>query len=573
MKDEYQTDLFAKVFDLVQKSVDGTLSATEEEELLRLVCDDQAARTYYVKIISDTSMLQVWAESTQLSDTDGGVRSQVNEMLNSVDSPSSETTNIRPSRHRTRPDWQNHKLLRVVFVLSLFANIALAATWAVSTSLARNTDSLGNTTSTTTAVQVATLTGMSECDWGKIPTEPVVGMPLMEGQLLSMNSGLAEVTFESGVRLLVEGPARYVIESGELVYLPFGKLTGYVPPQATGFRVETPFSVLVDHGTQFGIEADPQGTTTAHVFEGDIEIKSQGKATDESTESRHLFAGESIRLEPLGFRRPNKVERQNQSQSTFVRELPTPETHASRYSHAIMQSQPIAYWRFENLSGQSIDDMSKNGNHAVIEPSVQVGASGVPATNFSGMSKFNHALVFPGESIRADRTIRSERLIADIPELSDDYSVEMWVYSTRSHEDRLISGYFFSRGEDGVNGENEGDHLNLSGTLLQKPGAISYFSGDETNQILVGESRLPPYTWHQLVFVRQNKNVLVYLDGALESTLLTDSSTQLPLKSNVITIGGRSDSEWNFRGKIDEVSVYDRPLSADEVGVHFKAAK
>ena len=38
-------------------------------------------------------------------------------------------------------------------------------------------------------------------------------------------------------------------------------------------------------------------------------------------------------------------------------------------------------------------------------------------------------------------------------------------------------------------------------------------------------------------------------------------------------VGGRSDDLGHFEGKIDEVAVYDRALSADEIAEHVRAAR
>ena len=40
-----------------------------------------------------------------------------------------------------------------------------------------------------------------------------------------------------------------------------------------------------------------------------------------------------------------------------------------------------------------------------------------------------------------------------------------------------------------------------------------------------------------------------------------------------MTIGGRDDHEATFEGKIDEVALYDRPLTPIEIAEHFRAAR
>ena len=46
-----------------------------------------------------------------------------------------------------------------------------------------------------------------------------------------------------------------------------------------------------------------------------------------------------------------------------------------------------------------------------------------------------------------------------------------------------------------------------------------------------------------------------------------------PPEVTQLFIGGRNDNLFNFEGKIDEVAVYKRPLTAQEAAEHFVAAQ
>ena len=46
----------------------------------------------------------------------------------------------------------------------------------------------------------------------------------------------------------------------------------------------------------------------------------------------------------------------------------------------------------------------------------------------------------------------------------------------------------------------------------------------------------------------------------------------LPEGNGRLLIGGSIDVDASFEGKIDEVAVYDRGLTADEVATHYWAA-
>jgi hypothetical protein len=63
--------------------------------------------------------------------------------------------------------------------------------------------------------------------------------------------------------------------------------------------------------------------------------------------------------------------------------------------------------------------------------------------------------------------------------------------------------------------------------------------------------------------------VTVYLDGRAD--LSGELEFTVPSGENTVFIGGRCDNFANFEGRLDEVSLYSRALSAAEVASHFKA--
>ena len=72
-----------------------------------------------------------------------------------------------------------------------------------------------------------------------------------------------------------------------------------------------------------------------------------------------------------------------------------------------------------------------------------------------------------------------------------------------------------------------------------------------------------------MVFVRTGEGISVYLDGRLE---VQGHEPLLPEGNERLLIGGSEDVDASFEGKIDEVAVYDRGLTAGEVAAHYRAA-
>ena len=116
----------------------------------------------------------------------------------------------------------------------------------------------------------ATLTGMVDCRWNSGFAVPTYGEQLVKDRMLSLKSGLAQLTFESGAKLILQGPAEFLVRSEMQGTLEVGKLSAVVPQQAHGFTVRTPSAEIVDLGTEFGVEVDEDSHTEVHVFEGEV---------------------------------------------------------------------------------------------------------------------------------------------------------------------------------------------------------------------------------------------------------------------------------------------------------------
>lgn len=121
----------------------------------------------------------------------------------------------------------------------------------------------------------------------------LIGARLVKGSTLAITSGLAELTHQSGTRLLIEGPASYEITGPNAGRLSHGKLVAEVPPGAEGFVVEYDDGKVVDLGTEFAISVT-HGVQSAEVgvFRGEIRVQ-QGEETFE--QAVPLYTGHAIR--------------------------------------------------------------------------------------------------------------------------------------------------------------------------------------------------------------------------------------------------------------------------------------
>jgi hypothetical protein len=86
---------------------------------------------------------------------------------------------------------------------------------------------------------VAKLTAASDCLWAEGTAATKEGDCLLPGQAVRLNDGLAEITFSSGAKVILQGPANLEIESAKTAILHGGRMTADVPDNLEGFKIRT----------------------------------------------------------------------------------------------------------------------------------------------------------------------------------------------------------------------------------------------------------------------------------------------------------------------------------------------
>ena len=127
-----------------------------------------------------------------------------------------------------------------------------------------------------TSKAVAMLDRVVDAQWNANAEAPRLGGPLEPGWL-RLKSGLAQIVFYCGARVVIEGPIEFELISPMEASCRNGRLTAEVPPQARGFRVGTPHMNVTDLGTSFGLDVKER-RTELHVFQGSVELQSTASA-------------------------------------------------------------------------------------------------------------------------------------------------------------------------------------------------------------------------------------------------------------------------------------------------------
>jgi len=145
---------------------------------------------------------------------------------------------------------------------------------------------------------VASITGSRDCRWAIGQSGVGYGSPLRVGQMVDLQEGLAEVTFKNGARMVLEGPATFLVPGDDRATLLAGRMAAAVPRAAEGFTVCTHRLAIHDAGTQFGLVAYANGGSEIHVFEGPVHARAIDTRGEEIG-SVKLSTTEAARLAPI----------------------------------------------------------------------------------------------------------------------------------------------------------------------------------------------------------------------------------------------------------------------------------
>jgi len=128
----------------------------------------------------------------------------------------------------------------------------------------------------------AHLSGVTSAIWQSGAT------PVSLTQPQQLNSGFAQVSFRSGVIVILEGPCQFQVTSDSSMKVSHGRATVKVPHHIDGFHLDTPAGRITDLGTEFGVAVGTGSkgpVILTEVFDGEIEIPA------ENTPRKRLLSG------------------------------------------------------------------------------------------------------------------------------------------------------------------------------------------------------------------------------------------------------------------------------------------
>lgn len=120
---------------------------------------------------------------------------------------------------------------------------------------------------------IAKLTRTVNAQWQDASGQITPGCDLYAGPVKLLR-GLAEVRFDNGAKLIMEGPAEVELESLEQIYLGSGSIVVNVSAsEVDHFAVRSDNCSIVDYGTEFGASVSADGQVRVDVFEGSVSLR------------------------------------------------------------------------------------------------------------------------------------------------------------------------------------------------------------------------------------------------------------------------------------------------------------
>ena len=135
-----------------------------------------------------------------------------------------------------------------------------------------------------------------------------------------------------------------------------------------------------------------------------------------------------------------------------------------------------------------------------------------------------------------------------------EFSIMMWINTTSSATSHILQ----QRDITGYNGEYIVE--------LKNNGKIRFWTYNNGYKwIVTSSSAVNDGSWHHLALVQKNNGGQMYLDGSLEQT--DNSSGKVYLDSTLKTYMGGDLRDYNryYSGKVDDLRIYSRALSASEI--------
>lgn len=284
----------------------GTLTKAESILLDDKLANDAAAREVYLKWMATEAALN---------------RVCVNQHQRQ---PTLETEQVAVT---TKPHSTSARFRRSLMLAASLAGVAMVSSLLTQKWFSGPASTVAQPSTVPGEATLARITSTLNCRWAEPTRGAGYGAELRAGDQLILQAGVAEVTFNSGVRILLEGPATLDLHDATEAVLVDGRLAATIPSSAQQPMLRVDRFTAFQPGSEFGLLATEVGGGEVHVFSGNVSatLTDEGGATLQTLDVGQF---EGLRMAPAA-RTMTKFEAQGDQ---FVRSLsPTSGPHDGLY--------------------------------------------------------------------------------------------------------------------------------------------------------------------------------------------------------------------------------------------------
>lgn len=400
---------------------------------------------------------------------------------------------------------------------------------------------------------VAKVGTVTDVKWSKGMASKTTDASIHVGESLKIDSGMVELELKAGTKLVIQGPADWSVEGGNSISLRAGTLLARVPKHAIGFTVETPTATIVDLGTEFTAAVDEEGRASVVVHRGSVEVTSRDESDlfvgdRQVSRKRTLVAGESAQV----------MSRRDNLRAKNVKALP--ETPAT------LPDDLVAYWNFDEDRNIVWDQRDKSHGELAGVDRVP-GLIGRGAVNFSNLVGQQVRIVQgAGEWGLEDGLTVEATFVSNWSGKPLDYD-EIF---RKENSGMTITLSFQNDDKDDVNGPVLGFELTFAG-----------INGRQSLDLLLdGIDGRPSFdeltdgkVHHVAATYDSNSGTMaIHVDGAKRTSRIIQAGAKLANIGDVPAAIGNWAYELKepFNGVLDEVAVYRRALSDEEITRHWQ---
>ena len=518
--------------DLLQKFRDGSLSAAESEELVRLMGQPQA-RKEWVKIAMLESAVR---QAHQRENVSKSTRIAIQEMQQSVE----KSREIQLSR-RTRPGRlaarRNHS--RVWTYIGMAAAVMLVAGAVHYFNVSRLDELRDSLTGT-----IVELNGTAQIQSGGGSQAAQIGLRVAPGETLkAAPDSVVHLRYPDNTLLIVHSdtelaflPTEKAVGRGKCLRLEKGSLSASVTPQPPGAPLvaETPVATATVVGTKFDISAQPNASRL-DVTEGHVRFERREKG------------GQSVTVDAGNFAVADAQGLMPMTPQPIIAAVPSVATGSNKTPAPAADPSLVAHWNFDEGRGDVARDSSGHGYDGRLynQPRWTEGGPGA-ALSFDGQNEYME-IEERGEFVHLSQG-----------------TFMAWIKSTESGSRRMNFFHASSAAFSGVEFGLLGEKLNIE---FANPGII--------NEYRIQVPLADRSTWNHIAYVSDARGPRIYINGLQQlPTVVTGNASRAPLffaqgcrKGAKYRIGGSIYQATNqtFKGLIGEVRIYSRPLTADEI--------